>query len=63
LPVLPIPLRSTDADATVDLQPILDQCYRNGCYDDIDYRAAPVPPLSADDAAWADALPREKGLR
>ena len=63
LPVIPIPLRPTDADVTVDLQAILDQCYRNGGYDDINYRVAPFPPLEADDAAWADALLREQGLR
>jgi len=63
LPVIPIPLRPTDADVTVDLQALLDQCYRNGGYDDINYRVAPFPPLAADDAAWADALLREQELR
>ena len=63
LPAIPIPLRPADAEVIVDLQPILDQCYRNGGYDDIDYRVAPSPPLEADDAAWADALLREQGLR
>ena len=28
---------------------ILDQCYRNGGYDDIDYNVPPSPPLSDDD--------------
>ena len=44
LPLLPIPLRPTDAEITVDLQSILDQCYRNGGYDDIDYRVPPTRP-------------------
>ena len=61
--MIPIPLRPADPEVIVDLQPILDQCYRNGGYDDIDYRVAPTPPLEADDAAWADALLREQGLR
>ncbi len=63
LPVIRIPLRPGDADVSVDLQAILDQCYRNGGYDDFNYRAAPFPPIEADDAAWADALLREQGLR
>jgi len=63
LPVIPIPLRPTDADVTVDLQALLDQCYRNGGYDDIDYAGEPDPPLTREDAAWADALLREQGRR
>jgi len=63
LPAIPIPLRPDDANVLIDLQAILDQCYRNGGYDDIDYRVSPSPPLDADDAAWADALLREQGLR
>jgi hypothetical protein len=63
LPAIPIPLRPDDANVIIDLQAILDQCYRNGGYDDIDYRLSPSPPLDADDAAWADALLREQGLR
>ena len=40
----------------LNLQAIIDQCYRNGGYDDIDYRGEPDPPLSPKDAAWADEL-------
>jgi hypothetical protein len=64
LPAIRIPLRTTDADVPLDLQELIDQCYRNGGYDeDIDYRANPVPPLDPVDAAWADELLRSKGLR
>ena len=63
LPVISIPLRPADKEVVLDLQAILDQCYRNGGYDDIDYRAEPDPPLSADDASWANALLREQGRR
>ena len=63
LPVVKIPLRPGDADVSLDLQTILDQCYRNGGYDDINYRVPPVPTLDTDDAAWADAILRENGLR
>ncbi len=63
LPVVPIPLRSTDPDALLDLQAVVDLCYRNGGYDDIDYAGEPEPRLKKDDAAWADALLREQGRR
>ena len=63
LPVIRIPLRPADRDALLDIQAILDQCYRNGGYDDIDYRGEPDPPLTTADASWADALLREHGRR
>jgi hypothetical protein len=63
LPVFAIPLRPTDSDVPLDLQAIFEQCYKNGGYDDIDYRGEPDPPLSADDAAWSDALLRDQGKR
>ena len=46
LPVIRIPLRPTDPDAPLDLQAVVDQCYRNGGYDDIDYSAEPDPRLN-----------------
>jgi Protein of unknown function (DUF4058) len=63
LPVIPIPLRPADRDVPLDLQPILEQCYRNGGYDDIDYSAEPDPPLPTADAKWADVLLREHARR
>lgn len=36
LPVIPIPLRESDRDAALDLQPVLEQAYANGRYEDID---------------------------
>jgi hypothetical protein len=63
LPVISIPLRPQDREVLLPLQVVLDQCYRNGAYDDIDYRAEPDPPLSADDAAWTDKLLRARGRR
>ena len=44
-----------DQAVQLNLQAIVDQCYRNGGYDDIDYRGEPDPPLAANDASWADA--------
>ena len=63
LPIINIPLREMDNDVPLDLQTLIDQCYRNGRYDDLDYRVAPVPPLDREDAAWADQLLRSKGMR
>jgi hypothetical protein len=64
LPVIGLPLRSTDPDVPLDLQAVIDQCYRNGGYDeDIDYRIEPDPPLGVEDASWADTLLREVGRR
>jgi len=56
LPAIPIPLRQSDRPVLLDLQSLLDQCYRNGRYDDIDYSEPPIPPLAPEDAAWAEAL-------
>ena len=52
-----IPLRKKDDDAPLDLQALIEQCYRNGSYDDdIDYNRDPDPPLEGADARWADEL-------
>ena len=63
LPVISIPLRPADPDVPLDLQTIVEQCYRNGGYDDIDYKAESDPSLKTADAKWADALLRELGRR
>jgi Protein of unknown function (DUF4058) len=63
LPVVGIPLRPSDRDLPLELQAIFNQCYRNGGYDDVDYRVAPDPPLLAEDAAWADTLLQVQGKR
>lgn len=63
LPIIRIPLRPTDRDVTLDLQALIDQCYRRGRYWAIDYRADPVPLLSLPDATWADELLRAAGSR
>jgi hypothetical protein len=63
LPAIGIPLREGENDVALDLQALVESAYRNGAYDDIDYRVDPVPPLKRTDAAWADRLLRSKGLR
>jgi hypothetical protein len=62
LPALRIPLRQTDADVTLNLQSLIDQCYENGGYDTIDYRKPPVPPLDSEAAVWAEEWLRAKGM-
>jgi hypothetical protein len=63
LPGIRIPLRATDRDIALDLQALIDQCYKNGRYDDIDYKAELVPPLAEADAQWMDKRLKEKGIR
>ena len=63
LPNLPVPLRPTDKDVVLRLQPLLDDCYRDGRYQRLNYRPDPVPRLGEADARWADAILKEKGLR
>ena len=64
LPVVKIPLRPDDADVPLDLQALVEQCYRNGAYEGtLDYAIDPDPPLSGADETWADEYLHEKGLR
>jgi hypothetical protein len=63
LPNVPIPLRPSDQDVVLRLQPRIDDCYRDGRYHRIDYRVDPVPRLGEDDACWMDQLLREHGVR
>jgi hypothetical protein len=64
LPVIEVPLRQGEFGAALNLQEVLDAAYDDGAYAGrLDYTVDPVPPFSEDDAAWADQLLREKGLR
>jgi len=63
LPVIPVPLRRDERDIALDLQPLIDRCYDNGRYSNIDYSLPPAPPLDDDDAVWADQLLRQRGLK
>jgi hypothetical protein len=62
LPVIPIPLRETDGDVMLALQPLIERVYVAGGHDDIDYSKPPEPPLQREDAAWADELLRSVKL-
>ena len=59
LPTVKAPLRPSDPDAMLDLQALIEQCYRRGRYEgDLNYAAEPEPPLAGVDAPWADEMLR-----
>jgi hypothetical protein len=61
---VPVPLRPDDADVPLDLQALVEQCYRNGAYEGtLNYAAAPDPPLLGAEKDWADRRLHELGLR
>jgi hypothetical protein len=53
IPKIPVPLRSPDPDASIDVKLVLDEVYDAGGYSDHIYNGLPEPRLSAEDAAWA----------
>jgi len=64
LPAIRIPLRAEDPDAIRDLQSVIDDAYESGRYDrTINYALPATPPLSDEDARWADQLLRADGRR
>lgn len=57
LPTIPIPLEDPDPPAKLNLQDALLLAYEWGAYDRrIHYRDMPTPPLTPENAAWAEAL-------
>jgi hypothetical protein len=67
LPVIRVPLRKTDPDVLLNLQPLINQCHERGRYDMLDYRTDPDPdpdpPFASEDAVWIDGILRAAGLR
>lgn len=64
LPAIKIPLRPDDEDAVIELQPLVDQVYQRGRYEQtIDYNVDPTPPLGAKEGEWVDELLRKAGKR
>jgi len=63
LPVIPIPLRPTDRDVSLNIQQIIDLVYDRGRYAKLSYLTDPDPPFSPDDSAWVDELLRGQGRR
>ncbi len=55
LPNIAIPLRKQDRDVVLELQPVLDACYRDGRYYTIDYHRAISPPFSAEVSKWVES--------
>jgi hypothetical protein len=53
LPAIPIPRASPDAAVAIDLQELLHKVYDAANYGKFIYAETPQPPLSPDDAAWA----------
>jgi hypothetical protein len=51
-PVIPVPVRQGDADASLNLKLLLDRVYDTAGYDYYIYGCEPQPALSAEDAAW-----------
>jgi hypothetical protein len=57
IPVFPLPLLRQDESPEVDLGQILHALYGRARFDlRLDYTQPPVPPLSAEDAAWTQTL-------
>ncbi len=63
LPAIPIPLRKQDNDVLLHLQPLIEQCYENGRYRNLDYGRPLDPPLTGDDAVWTEQLLRDANGR
>lgn len=64
LPRTIIPLLKGMEDLTLDLQAAFDATYDGGAFSRmVEYQQEVDPPLTQENATWADALLREKGLR
>ena len=61
LPSIGIPLRPTDVDVALELQPLLDECFERGRYR-LNYQQSLAPPLSDEDAAWMRQMLQEHGI-
>ena len=53
LPAIAIPLRETDADVPLDLQPLVDRAYELGRHWQEDFSQRLSPPLAAEEQEWA----------
>ena len=62
LPVISVPLRTTDEDIPLDLQPLVDRCYEAGRYWQASQRPLPPPELSTEEQQWANGLLTHAGL-
>ena len=62
LPGIPIPLRDTDSDVTLDLQPLVDRTYEYGRHWQDDCSMPLNPPLPPKQQAWIVQRLRAAGL-
>ena len=62
LPAIAIPLRETDADVPLDLQPLLDRAYENGRHWQEDFVQPLHPPLTAEEQTWVSERLGAAGL-
>lgn len=56
-----IPLRATDEDVVLHLQPLVAHAYERGRYGNLDYSRPLYPPLSTDDAEFAAEVLKRAG--
>jgi len=64
LPPIPVPLLSADPDLTLDLQPLIDDIYSLGRYDEqIDYGRRLTPRLSPGEAAVVRTVLKDRTRR
>lgn len=57
LPEIPVPLKTSEPEPLLALQPLLAAVYRRGRYHlAIDYSQPPAPPLDEDERAWFESL-------
>jgi len=64
LPCIPVPLREGEQEVPLDLQYVFTLAYDSGPYrrGAVDYAQPPDPPLPPEQADWAAALLKEKGI-
>jgi len=63
LPNIGIPLRPGERDVVLQLQPLIDDCYRDGRYHRLNYSVEPEPRFSNEDSAWANEFLSTQGFR
>jgi hypothetical protein len=64
LPPIPVPLLSPDPDLTLNLQPLIEDIYTLGRYDErLDYTRPLDPPLSKAEAAWVRDVLKDRPAR
>lgn len=52
LPTIAIPLRPTDQDVALEIQPLISEAFEKAAYSTSDYERAPLPFYSAEENAW-----------